>query len=191
MGMNEWGVAFDLDMTLVDSRPVSRRALERLISEHGHQLDVDSLMGRYGLPLSQWLPGDTDHALFRSLQRQDIGLTKAMPGALAAAEIVRRLGGRVVVVTAATRDVALGMLDAVGLAVDGVRADAWGVGKVEPLREENCWAFVGDHADDMLAARQAGAVAIGVATGMSRPVGADVEFANLNALRPGWRSNEG
>jgi hypothetical protein len=31
-------------MTLTDSRPVSRRAVERLASEHGHDLDVEALM---------------------------------------------------------------------------------------------------------------------------------------------------
>jgi beta-phosphoglucomutase-like phosphatase (HAD superfamily) len=31
-------IAFDLDMTLVDSRPVSERALERLVSEYGVHL---------------------------------------------------------------------------------------------------------------------------------------------------------
>jgi hypothetical protein len=42
----------------------------------------------------------------------------------------------------------------------------------------------GDHADDMAAARRAGAIAIGVATGTSRPVGADVELEDLNAFVP-------
>jgi phosphoglycolate phosphatase len=178
-----WAVAFDLDMTLVDSRPVSWRALERLVSEHGYDLHVESLMVEYGLPLSRWLPIG-DHALFRSLQMQEIASAESMPGALAAVAAVRSSGGRVVVVTAASGAIALEMLGALGLAVAVVRADVWGAGKVEPLREENCWAFVGDHADDMAAARRAGAIAIGVATGMSRPVGADVELEDLNGFAP-------
>jgi hypothetical protein len=42
-------IAFDLDMTLVDSRPVSQRALERLVSEHGAHLDIETLMSAYGV----------------------------------------------------------------------------------------------------------------------------------------------
>ncbi|HEY7932714.1 MAG TPA: haloacid dehalogenase-like hydrolase [Solirubrobacteraceae bacterium] len=175
-------VAFDLDMTLVDSRPVSRRALERLVAEHGYELDVAALMGSYGLPLSGWLPIGSDHALFRSLQMKDISSAQSMPGALAALAAARRCGARVVVVTGATRAIAVEMLRSVGLSVDCLRADVWAAGKVGPLREERCWAFVGDHADDMFAARQAGAIAIGVASATSRPVGADVELEDLHAF---------
>jgi phosphoglycolate phosphatase len=177
-------VAFDLDMTLVDSRPVSQRALERLASDHGYDLDVEALMAAYGLPLSQWLPMSSDYALFRSLQRQYISSAEAMPGALDAVDAVRRTGRRVIVVTASPEAIAVDMLRATDLTVDAVRADVWAAGKVGPLEEERCWAFVGDHADDMLAARQAGAVAVGVATGTSRPAGADVELEDLSAFAP-------
>jgi phosphoglycolate phosphatase-like HAD superfamily hydrolase len=76
------------------------------------------------------------------------------------------------------------MLSSAGLSADALRADAWGAGKVEPLKEEGRWAFVGDHADDMAAARQAGAIAVGVATGTSQPLGADVELEDLYAIVP-------
>jgi hypothetical protein len=49
-------IAFDLDMTLVDSRPVSQRALDRLVCEYGAQLDIDTLMSAYGLPLARCYP---------------------------------------------------------------------------------------------------------------------------------------
>jgi phosphoglycolate phosphatase len=178
-------VGFDLDMTLVDSRPVSRRALESLVTTHGHDLDVAMLMSQYGLPLGEWLPAGADAALFRSLQLQDLSSAELMPGALAAVEAVRRSGSRVVVVTAASAVIAGAMLSAVGLCVDGLRADVWASGKAQPLRAARCWAFVGDHADDMLAARAAGSIAIGVATGTSRPAGADVELEDLTAF-PAW-----
>jgi len=105
-----------------------------------------------------------------------------MPGALAAVQAVRRSGDRVVVITAAPGAIAIAMLSAVGLGVDRIRADVWAGGKVQPLRDERCWAFVGDHADDMAAARDAGAIAVGVTTGTSRPAGADVELENLEAF---------
>jgi phosphoglycolate phosphatase len=178
-------IGFDLDMTLVDSRPVSRRALERLVSEYGAQLDVSALMLGYGLPLSRWLPADVDGPLFRRLQSQDIGLAKPMLGARAAIDAVRRTADRVVVVTSAPFPIADGMLRASGLRVDCLRTGVWGGDKAEPLREERCWAFVGDHADDMLAARRAGVVGIGVTTGTSHPAGADVELKDLTEF-PGW-----
>ena len=178
-------IAFDLDMTLVDSGPVSRRALERLVCEYGAKLDIDALMSAYGLPLPGWLPASIDGALFRALQSQDIALAVAMPGAGAALAAVRQAGARVVVVTSAPLVIALGMLRAAGLRVDDLHPDAWGAEKVERLRAERCWAFVGDHPDDMLAGRRAGAIAIGVNTGTSRPIGAQVELENLSAF-PAW-----
>jgi phosphoglycolate phosphatase len=181
-------IGFDLDMTLVDSRPVSRRTLERLVSEHGASLDVDALMSAYGLPLSRWLPAHIDGALFRTLQSQDIALAVPMQGAHAALDAVRQAGARNVVVTSAPHAIAAGMLRAAGLRVDCLRPDVWAAEKVKPLREERCWAFVGDHADDMLAARQAGMIAIGVNTGTSRPLGAQVELGDLRAF-PSWLAN--
>lgn len=178
-------IAFDLDMTLVDSRPASIRALERLASEPGANLDIEALMSVYGLPLPLWLPGEVDAELFRTLQREDASLAVAMPGAAAAFEAVRRAGARVVVVTAAPLQIAAAMLKALGLVCDRLRADVWAGAKVEPLREERCRAFVGDHEEDMLAAKQAGAIAVGVRTGTTRPFGADVELGDLTEF-PGW-----
>jgi phosphoglycolate phosphatase len=177
-------IGFDLDMTLVDSRPVSRRALERLVAEHGARLDLDALMASYGLPLATWLPAGVDGELFRALQAQDLALAAPMPGAGEAVAAARRAGADVVVVTSATAAIAEGMLAAAGLCADRLRADVWGSGKVAPLREEGCWAFVGDHADDMAAARAAGAIAVGVDTGTTPPHGAQVRLGDLNAFAP-------
>jgi phosphoglycolate phosphatase len=178
-------IAFDLDMTLVDSRPVSQRALERLVCEYGAQLDIDTLMSAYGLPLPRWLPANIDGALFRTLQAQDIALAVAMPGAGAALAAVRQAGARVVVVTSAPLAIAIGVLEVAGLVVDGLYPDVWGAQKVKPIRAENCWAFVGDHPDDMHAGRQAGVIAIGVNSGTRRPIGAQIELEDLTAF-PSW-----
>jgi phosphoglycolate phosphatase len=178
-------IAFDLDMTLVDSRPVSQRALERLVCEYGARLDIDTLMSAYGLPLPRWLPASVDGALFRRLQSQDMALAVAMAGAGTALAAVRKAGARVVVVTSAPLAIALGMLRAAGLRVDRLHPDAWGAQKVEPIRAERCWAFVGDHPDDMHAGRHAGVIAVGVNTGTSRPIGAQVELEDLTAF-PWW-----
>lgn len=178
-------IAFDLDMTLVDSRPVSRRALERLVSEYDADLDIETLMSAYGLPLSRWLPPNIEGALFRRLQAHHIGSAVPMPGAHLALAAVRNIPARTVVVTSAPLAIAAGMLHACGLRVDSIRPGAWAAEKAEPMREEGCWAYVGDHADDMLAARQAGVIAVGVKTGSSQPSGADFALDDLTAF-PAW-----
>lgn len=178
-------VAFDLDMTLVDSRPASRRALEQLASENDLDIDIEALMDVYGLPLDRWLPADVNVGTFRRLQLQRVADVVAMPGAAAALAAVCASGRRVLVVTGAARAVAAAMLAAVGLEADRVRGDVWAGGKVVPLREERCLAYVGDHADDMAAARAAGVLAIGVDTGTSPPTGADVVLADLRGF-PWW-----
>jgi phosphoglycolate phosphatase-like HAD superfamily hydrolase len=181
-------IGFDLDMTLVDSRPVSRRALERLVSEYDADLDIEALISAYGLPLSRWLPPDIDGALFRTLQAQHIGSAVPMSGAHLALAAVRDIRARTVVVTSAPFAIAAEMLHACGLPVDRIRPGAWAAEKAAPIREEGCWAYVGDHADDMLAARQAGVIAVGVRTGSSQPSGADVELDDLTAF-PAWLSH--
>jgi phosphoglycolate phosphatase-like HAD superfamily hydrolase len=182
---NEVAVGFDLDMTLVDSRPVSRPVLETLASRYHLDLDVDGLMEAYGLPLARWLPVGADLRLFRHLQLREAAKAVPMPGARDAVRAVRREGGRVVVITAGQAEVAIRVLRAAGIVPDALRTDAWGVEKVTPLRAEKCWAFVGDHADDMIAAHQAGAIAIGVATGTTPPAGADVTLRSLREF-PDW-----
>jgi phosphoglycolate phosphatase len=105
-------IGFDLDMTLVDSRPVSQRALERLVSEYGADLNIEKLMSAYGLPLSRWLPTDIDGALFRTLQVQDIGLAVPMPGAHEALAAVRGAAAATIVVTSAPLAIAARILQA-------------------------------------------------------------------------------
>jgi len=177
-------VAFDLDMTLVDSRPVARRVLSRLVAEHRHDVDIETLMGRYGVPAAQWLPLAVDRVQYRSLQMQEASSARSMPGAAAAIDAVRIAGMRVVVVTGTSAGLAREMLRAAGLRIDRLLCDVWAVEKANPLLTESCWAYVGDHADDMEAARHAGCLAIGVATGTSRPMGADVELRDLTMLPP-------
>jgi phosphoglycolate phosphatase len=178
-------VAFDLDMTLVDSRPCSERALHEMVARHRHDLDVEALMASYGLPLAQWLPPGTDHQLFRALQHESLPQVKSMPGAREALDSVRAAGARVVVITAAPAPIADAMLDLLDLAADALHAEVWASGKVAPLRSESCEIFVGDHPDDMQAARGAGAIAVGEATGVTPPLGADVVLDDLTHF-PSW-----
>lgn len=178
-------IAFDLDMTLVDSRPCSERALQEMVARHEHDLQVEALMASYGLPLAQWLPPGTDHQLFRALQHESLAQVKSMPGAREALDSVCAAGVRVVVITAAPAAIADAMLDQLDLRADAIHSDVWAMGKIAPLRLESCGIFVGDHPDDMQAARAAGAIGVGVATGAIPPAGADVALDDLSHF-PAW-----
>lgn len=116
--------------------------------------------------------------------RPDMTAAIALPGAAAAVDAARQAGNSVVIVTAAPAVIATTMLLTAGLGIDRLRASVWAAGKVQPLPAEGCWAFVGDHTGDMQAARDAGAIAIGVTTGTGSPVSADIAFESLEQFGP-------
>ena len=101
-------VGFDLDMTLVDTRAGIGRCATRLGEELGVQIDADVVVSRLGPPLetelAHWLPAEQVPAAadrFRELMAEfGAADCSALPGAAAAVDVVRRSGGRVVVVTA-------------------------------------------------------------------------------------------
>jgi phosphoglycolate phosphatase len=166
-------VGFDLDMTLVDSRP-GIAATYRALSVHtGVHVDADLAVTRLGPPLRQELrqwfpPADVERAvtLYRSLYpRYAIAPSRPTPGAREALAAVRALGFRVVVVTSKIGPLAALHLEHLGLAADELAGDRFAEGKATALREYGAWWFVGDHVGDMVAATTAGIPGIGVATG--------------------------
>jgi phosphoglycolate phosphatase len=191
-------VGFDLDMTLIDSRPGIAAAYRRLADRTGVHIDVDAVVGRLGPPLSHemanWFPPeriDEVIALYRSFYPTDaIAPTRALPGAVEALAAVHGAGGLVVVVTAKRAALARLHLDHLDLAVDDLVGDAWAEEKGLRLREHGATVYVGDHVADMTAARVAGAVGVGVATGPCdaetlTAAGAAVVLPDLRAF-PGW-----
>ena len=186
-------VGFDLDMTLVDTRPGIRACVLQLAQELDVRIDPDVVVGRLGPPveteLAHWL--DTDAVLpaadrFRELMAE-FGAADclALPGAVEAAAAVRAAGGRVVVVTAKKESLARVTLAAAGIEVDVVHGWLFGEAKGEALRVEGATVYVGDHPHDVLGARVADALMVGVATGGLPPTGADVLLADLTAF-PEW-----
>jgi phosphoglycolate phosphatase len=170
-------VGFDLDMTLVDPRPGVRVALQAL------GLD-EFLAESLGPPLEQWLPAGTDLDLYRDTYLNTAHLTAALPGAAQALETVRSYGGRVLVVTAKRRDLATACLAGAGLAADELHASLWGETKGDALAAAGATVYVGDHPLDMTAARLAGAIGVGVATGPLIPSGADWMLHDLAEFPP-------
>ncbi|GGT00830.1 HAD family hydrolase [Streptomyces sp. KD18] len=191
-------VGFDLDMTLIDSRPGIRAAYVALSAETGVYVDADAAVSRLGPPLAEelahWFPPEEVEAMadrFRAIYPAfAIEPTHALPGAREAVEAVRELGGRTVVVTAKHEPNARLHLDHLGIRPDAVVGWLWAEAKAVALREHGAQVYVGDHVGDVRGARAAGAVSVAVATGPCperelREAGADVVLPDLTAL-PAW-----
>jgi phosphoglycolate phosphatase len=171
--LTELTVGFDLDMTLVDSRPGILATFQVLSRRTGVAIDAQLAVSRLGPPLewelSHWYPPERVPAVvaeFRSLYPSHaITPSPALPGAAEALNAVRNAGGRILVVTAKKTELARLHLAHLGLTVAEVHGLAWADGKATVLRTTAASVFVGDHVADMAAARAAGALAVGVRTG--------------------------
>ncbi len=202
MNLASFTVGFDLDMTLIDSRPGIAACYRELSARTGVFVDAQVAAGRLGPPLpweiGQWFPADRVEATvatYRALYpRFAVTPSPALPGAHAAVAAVKAAGGRVVLITAKHPGLAQLHLDHLGLAVDEVRGLAWAQGKTEALRETGAGLYVGDHVADVSAARAAGIRAVAVSTGPCprgdlEAAGADAVLGSLDefaALLPGW-----
>jgi uncharacterized protein len=166
-------VGFDLDMTLIDTVPGFGACLTALGAELGVDFPVAEMTARLGPPLDMMLadhvPADGIPAAidrFRALY-PDHAVTSVplLPGAAEAIADVRRHGGRVVVVTGKFARNARLHADHLGLDIDHLEGEVWGVGKADVLRREGAHVYVGDHVHDVEGALAAGAVSVSVLTG--------------------------
>ncbi|MFG2294026.1 HAD family hydrolase [Streptomyces sp. NPDC048603] len=191
-------VGFDLDMTLIDSRPGIKAAYQALSAETGRFIDADQAISRLGPPLDEelayWFEADEIPAMadrYREIYpTHAIEATPAMPGAREAVEAVRALGGRAIVVTAKHEPNARLHLEHLGIEPDAVIGWLWAEAKAGALREYGAQVYVGDHVGDVRGARTAGALSVAVPTGPCpepelRAAGADVVLPDLTAL-PAW-----
>lgn len=191
-------VGFDLDMTLVDSRPGIADVMSRLAAETGTYIDVDAVVSRLGPPLERelanWFPADRIPEMaerYRELYAvYGVPGASPMPGAAASLDAIRASHGRSVVVSAKSEPGVRAIVDRLGFAVDAVAGGRFGARKGTALREYGAGIYVGDHLGDIDAARAADAVAVGVATGMYdvtalRTAGADVVLGDLTEF-PMW-----
>jgi phosphoglycolate phosphatase len=166
-------VGFDLDMTLVDSRPGIAAAFRELTARTGTFVDADAAVSRLGPPLraelSRWFPAsevesavDTYRALYPEYA---IAPSVALPGVREALDWVVDRGGRVIVVTSKLGRLAWLHLEHLKLPVDEVFGDVFAAGKAAALTATGAALYVGDHEADMVAARTASVPGIGVTTG--------------------------
>jgi phosphoglycolate phosphatase len=191
-------VGFDLDMTLIDSRPGIHACYQALSARTGAYIDCDLAVTRLGPPLEDelvnWFPAQEVAAvadLYREMYpTHAITGTLAMPGAREAVAAVRAAGGRSVVVTAKWEPNAKLHLQHLGIDADAVVGNLWAERKAEALREYGASVYVGDHTGDVRGARAADAYSVAVATGPCdaaelRAAGADVVLADLTEF-PAW-----
>lgn len=191
-------VGFDLDLTLIDSRPGVVAALDALGAELGVPFPSVEMSARLGPPLDQmlapYLPAEAIEAAcdrFRALYPEHaVPPTPALPGALAALAAVRASSGSSVVVTGKYAPNAQLHVDLLGLDVDAVEGWVWGVGKAAALVRHGASVYVGDHVHDVEGARAAGVVSVSVLTGgCSREellaAGTDVVLDDLTGF-PAW-----
>ncbi|MFE0101729.1 HAD family hydrolase [Streptomyces sp. NPDC059009] len=191
-------VGFDLDMTLIDSRPGIRAVYLELSERTGTYIDADLVVTRLGPPLEEeianWFPADKVAEmsdLYREMYpTHAITGSLAMPGAREAIDAVHAAGGRAIVVTAKYEPSAKLHLAHLGLGADELIGNLWAERKAEALREHGASVYVGDHTGDVRGARTAGALSVAVPTGPCdaaelRAAGADVVLADLTEF-PSW-----
>ncbi|MEU6954496.1 HAD hydrolase-like protein [Streptomyces sp. NPDC045714] len=197
-GQHPLTVGFDLDMTLVDSRPGIAAAYRALSAETGVEIDVDLVVSRIGPPLetelAHWFPADRVAAAadrYREIYPDHaIAPSTALAGARESVAAVRALGGRAIVVTAKYEPNAKLHLAHLGIEPDTVVGWLWAEAKGEALREHGAQVYVGDHTGDVRGARVAGALSVAVTTGPCdaaelRTAGADVVLEDLTGF-PAW-----
>ncbi|MFM9368244.1 HAD family hydrolase [Streptomyces sp. Da 82-17] len=191
-------VGFDLDMTLIDSRPGIRAAYRALSAETGTFIDADLAVTRLGPPLDEelayWFPEERIPEMadrYREIYpTYAIEPTLAMPGAREAVAAVQAQGGRAIVVTAKHEPNAKLHLAHLGIEADAVIGWLWAEAKADALREHGATVYVGDHVGDVRGAHTAGALSVAVPTGPCAPdelraAGADVVLGDLTDF-PAW-----
>ncbi|WP_406081880.1 HAD family hydrolase [Streptomyces zaomyceticus] len=192
-------VGFDLDLTLIDTRPGIKAAWQAFSAETGVPVDADLVVSRLGPPLehemAHWVPEErvTEMvARYRALYpAYAIEPSAPMPGARDAIQAVREAGGRTVVVTAKNGPHAELHLAHLGIEADAVVGGLWAEDKAEALSAHGAQVYVGDHVGDVRGAATAGAVSVAVATGPCAPeelqeAGADVVLNDLTDFRRWW-----
>jgi phosphoglycolate phosphatase len=170
-------VGFDLDMTLIDSRPAIMAAWRALATETGAQIDLEDINARLGVrledELSYWYAAADIAPAAAAYRRHYVQLagasTSVMPGAHEALACVRAAGSSSAIITAKHEVSVTPCLDVTGLQADHIFTFVHGPQKADVLRRIGAAVYVGDTPADMTAAAEAGTRGLGVATGSYPP----------------------
>src|ERR1039457_4437447 len=181
-------VGFDLDMTLINSRPAILASFAGVARDAATDIDLEAVDRRLGIKLDDelafWFPPGQIAAAAETYRRHYLALaeqlTTVLPGAHEAW-----------LITPAKPPLSVEpSLRAVGLSADELFTLVHGPEKAAVLRTLKAVAYVGDTPPDMAAAVQAGARAVGVTTGsFTGPdlsgAGAEVVLDSLTSF-PDW-----
>jgi phosphoglycolate phosphatase len=191
-------VGFDLDMTLIDSRQAILTSFGEVARETGTTIDLAAVDRRLGIKLDDelafWFPAGEVAAAAECYRRHYVRLagrlTTLLPGAKESLAAVRAAGERVIIITAKHPISVEPSLRAVGISGDELFTLVHGPEKAAVLRSLKAAVYVGDTPPDMAAAVQAGARAVGVATGSFTGhdltvAGAEVVLDSLTGF-PDW-----
>jgi phosphoglycolate phosphatase len=191
-------VGFDLDMTLINSRPAILASFAQVARDTATAIDLEAVDRRLGIKLEDelafWFPPGQLVAAAETYRRHYVALaeqlTTVLPGAHDALAAVRAAGQRVVIITAKHPISVEPSMRATGLSADELFTLVHGPEKAAVLRTLQAAAYVGDTPPDMAAAVQAGVRAVGVTTGsFTAPdlsgAGAEVVLESLTDF-PGW-----
>lgn len=191
-------VGFDLDMTLIDTRPGAEATFDALAEDLGVEIPAHRLAQQLGPPLDQMLAGHVPAERmsaaidrFRELYVDHaVAAVPVLPGAHEALAAVRAHGGRVVVVTGKYARNAERHVAHLGLDVDVVVGEVWGRLKGPALAGHGARMYVGDHVHDVEAARAGGVLSVSVPSGPCSAAellaaGTDVVLDDLT-LFPSW-----
>src|SRR4051812_24525801 len=143
-------------MTLVDSRAGIAVTVREVTAELGVPLTDAEIWPTIGIPLQdalrQWLTEDQVEAAMTAYRDRypttGVPITTVLPGAAAALDAVRALGGRTAVISAKIESAVHQVLDQVGLTADIVVGDRFAEGKAVVLAELGSQVYVGDHPGD-------------------------------------------
>jgi phosphoglycolate phosphatase len=191
-------VGFDLDLTLINSRTSILDSFRAVAQGTGITLNLDEIAARLGLKLEDelayWFDA-SEIANAAALYRRhyvEIAMTTTavMPGAHESLDAVAKSGVESVIITAKHESSVGPCLEATGLRADQIFTLAHGPEKAAILKEIGASIYIGDTPADVLAATDAGAVAIGVTTGAFDAAalgdaGADVILTTLQDF-PAW-----
>jgi phosphoglycolate phosphatase len=194
-------VGFDLDMTLIDSRQAILTSFGEVARETGTAIDLAAVDRRLGIKLDDelafWFPAgqvaEAAECYRRHYVRLAGQLTTLLPGAQESLAAVRAAGERVIIITAKHPISVAPSLRAVGISGDELFTLVHGPEKAAVLRSLKAAVYVGDTPPDMAAAVQAGARAVGVATGSFTAhdltaAGAEVVLDSLTGFPDWYRS---
>ena len=168
-------IGFDLDMTLLDTRPGIAATYRALTARTGVHVDAELAGARLGPPLrtemSEWFPPESveeageglSPLICRTRDSARGGTARGLGGA-GGGPLVRRADRGDHVEARGRLRVALHLAH-LDIPVDEVHGDVFAAEKASVLRSVGATAYVGDHVADMQAGVLAGVPVLGVTTG--------------------------